>query len=57
MRNFSNVSWQKMTSNDTYEVIRETVDDLTRNAKTCVNSYRFLTKFQNILILVRVVAV
>ena len=46
-----------MTSCDTDGVIPGKISDLTRTAKSGVNIIGFLSKFQNILILVPVVAV
>ena len=46
-----------MTSHDTGEVILGRVDDLTHNAKADGNICRFLSKFQNILVLELVDAV
>ena len=52
MRTSSKVSWKNMTSNDTDDVIRGEVDDLTRNAKTTMNIQRFLQRKQKTHILV-----
>ena len=46
-----------MTSRDTDDVIPGKIGYLTRTAKSGVNIIGFLSKFQNIFILVRVVAV
>ena len=51
------VLWKNMTSCDTDDVIPGKVSDIRRTAKSGVNIIGFLSKFQNILILVPVVAV
>ena len=51
------VLWKNMTSCDTDDVIPGKVSDLRRTAKSGVNIIGFLSKFQNILFLVWVVAV
>ena len=48
---------KNMTSRDTDDVILGKIGDLTRTAKSVVNTIGFLSKFQKISILVRVVAV
>ena len=57
MRIFSMGLSKNMTSRDTDDVIPGKINDLTRNAKSGVYVNQFLSKFQIILILVRVVAV
>ena len=51
------VLWEKLTSCDTDDVLPGKIIDLTRTAKSSVNILAFLSKFQNIFILVSVVAV
>ena len=41
-----------MTSNDTDYIIRGTVGDLTRNAKTSLHIYRFKKNYQKTFILI-----
>ena len=48
---------ENMTSCDTVDIIQGKTSDLTRTAKSGVNTIGFLSKFQNILVLVRVFAV
>ena len=57
MKTFSNVWKKNMMSFDIDDVLRGKISDLTRNTKSGVNNNRFLSTFQNILILVRVAAV
>ena len=51
------ILWEKITSCDTDDVIQGQFRDLTHTAKSGVNIIGLSSKFQNILILVRVVAV
>ena len=49
------VLWKNMTSCDTDDVILGKITDLTRTAKSGVNINEFLSKFQNVFSLVRLV--
>ena len=57
MRISLNVLWKNMTSCNTDDLIPGKHSNLTRTAKSGVNIIRFLSKFQNIIILGQVVAV
>ena len=54
MRIFSIGFWENMTSCDTDDIIPGKNSYITRTAKSGVNTNGFLSKFQNIFILVRV---